>query len=105
MGVAGPAKAVTSGPLVHQSMAFASTNSGRRLLQPADSAILELFADGSCIAANEALGASEQLAVPWPAEEVASGATAIRFFIRGPGCTLNKLMECLSGVGGCSNGH
>jgi len=58
----------TSPGSVHDSAAFASTLLGRRLMYPSvqDRAVAELIADGYCIVADEAYGASELLAVPWP---------------------------------------
>jgi len=50
---------------VHDATAFASTGLGRRFALVSDSEVLQLVADGFCIAADEAYGASEVLAVPW----------------------------------------
>ena len=58
----------TSPGSVHDASAFSNTKLGRRLMFPSvgDRAIIEMIADGYCIAADEAYGASELLATPWP---------------------------------------
>ena len=58
----------TSPGSVHDLAAFSSTLLSRRLMYASvqDSTVAELIADGYCMVADEAYGASEILAVPWP---------------------------------------